>query len=235
MQLAASCAPTIAPKTIVAIAHAESGFDALAIGDNSTGRSYSAASVPEAIALADGLIALGHSLDLGLMQINTANFPRLILTVADTFDPCKSIAAGGSILSEAFSGGTTPDETQAALRVALSRYNTGNGQRGFINGYVRRVEASARYLVPALQVTPVPLIGVTQSPARPLRTPAPAMNTAEAEGEWHARSSSGAPPSNAQGQWHTNSGDMTPNSIIPSAPPGPASVVIMQGHQGSNS
>jgi type IV secretion system protein VirB1 len=34
-------------------------------------------------------------------------------------------------------------DQQAALRIALSRYNTGDAERGFRNGYVGRVEDAA--------------------------------------------------------------------------------------------
>jgi type IV secretion system protein VirB1 len=44
-----------------------------------------------------------------------------------------------------------PGAAQAALRTALSYYNTGDAQRGFRNGYVTKVTAAAGRIVPALQ------------------------------------------------------------------------------------
>ena len=133
--LAAQCAPGVAPDTIAAIARAESGLEPLAIHDNTVQRTFQSADLPEAIALATGLIvAQHHSVDLGLMQVNSANLARLGLSITDAFDACRSIEAGGRVLSEAYQG---------ALRGALSAYNTGDPQRGISNGYVSRVEHAA--------------------------------------------------------------------------------------------
>ena len=98
-QLAASCAPRVAVETLAAVARTESGFDALAIHDNATGRSFKSATRAEAIGLATELVAVHrHSVDLGLMQINSANFPRLGMTITDAFDPCRSLAAADRVL-----------------------------------------------------------------------------------------------------------------------------------------
>ncbi len=86
------------------------------------------------------------------MQVNSANLPALGLTVASALDPCRSIAAGAAILAGDYAGGATHAEQQTALRVAISRYNTGNAERGFLNGYVHRVELSNARVVPALDV-----------------------------------------------------------------------------------
>jgi type IV secretion system protein VirB1 len=152
MQLAARCAPTVAPETLAGIARTESGLNPYAILDNDTRRSYSPATLNEAQAIASQLIASGHSVDVGLMQVNNRNFPRLGLTVGKALDPCSSLSAGARVMAEAYSGGATEAEQQLAVRVALSRYNTGNPARGFANGYVRKVETSTGYLVPALKV-----------------------------------------------------------------------------------
>ena len=151
-RLARQCAPNVAASTIAAIARTESGFDPLAIYDNSTGLIARPASTAAAVRIAARLIAAGHSVDLGLMQVNTRNLPAVGLTLQAVFDPCRSIAAGAAILADDYTGGVTHAARQAALRVALSRYNTGDPERGFANGYVRRVEVSARRVVPALDV-----------------------------------------------------------------------------------
>jgi type IV secretion system protein VirB1 len=149
-QLALACAPNVAVDTTVAIAHHESKLNPLAIYDNTSRRAYVPDSAEEALAIALGLIASKHSVDLGLMQINSGNLTWLSLPVKEAFDPCRSIAAGARVLSEGYRGGATEDEQQRALRVALSRYNTGDAERGFINGYVRKVQASGDMIVPSL-------------------------------------------------------------------------------------
>lgn len=150
-QLALACAPNVAIDTTVAIAHHESKLNPLAIYDNTSKRAYIPASPEEALSIAHGLIDSKHSVDLGLMQINSSNLPWLSLTIEAAFDPCRSIAAGARVLSEGYRGGATEDEQQRALRVALSRYNTGDPERGFTNGYVRKVQASGDAIVPSLR------------------------------------------------------------------------------------
>jgi type IV secretion system protein VirB1 len=150
--LAMHCAPLVAPETLVSIAQTESRLDPLAIRDNTTGKVYTPATVEAASTQAEGLIRAGHSVDLGLMQINSANLHLAGLSVFQSFKACYALAAGARLLAQGYSGGVTVDEQQRALRVALSRYNTGDPLRGFENGYVGRVVSAAQQVVPAIQV-----------------------------------------------------------------------------------
>lgn len=150
-QLAAACGPTVHMDTLAAVARTESRFNPLAIGDNTTGRSHNPETAAEAVATATALLAEGHSLDLGLMQVNSANLPGLGLTVADAFDPCRSLAAGARVLADGYRRAPEEDAQRALVR-ALSRYNTGSPVRGVANGYVAKVQASAAELVPAIRV-----------------------------------------------------------------------------------
>ncbi|ACG78757.1 conjugal transfer protein [Phenylobacterium zucineum HLK1] len=153
LPLASQCAPAVAPSTLLAIAKAESAFDPLAIGVNGAGGgALRPRSAEEAAAVARRLIANGRSIDLGLGQINSRNLSRLGLTVEAAFDPCRNLAASATVLSEGFDRATkvAPGE-QAALRMALSIYNTGHPERGLRNGYVTRVTRAAASLVPALR------------------------------------------------------------------------------------
>lgn len=154
-QLADMCAPEVAPRTSAAVAATESRFDPLAIFDNTTHRAWRSRGQNEALALARHLIGAGHLLDLGLMQVNSRNLPVLGLTVGEVLDPCTNIRAGGAILTADYiAAARTRGEGQAALRAALSAYNTGSVVRGFRNGYVARVVAAARYVVPEIAVSP---------------------------------------------------------------------------------
>ncbi|MBX9594001.1 MAG: lytic transglycosylase domain-containing protein, partial [Roseomonas sp.] len=122
LELAAACAPGIAPETLAAIARVESGLDPLFIGINERGATPVRSTTPvEAAARATTLIAAGKSVDLGLMQINSRNLGWLGLAVQDAFDPCRSLAAGARVLT------------------SFSAYNTGSPSRGLANGYVARV------------------------------------------------------------------------------------------------
>jgi type IV secretion system protein VirB1 len=153
MDLAQACAPAVAASTLLAVAQAESGYEPLAIGVN--GRRPARIIAPskgEAITIAERLIAAGGAPDLGLAQINARNLAWLGLTVADAFDPCRNLAASARVLAAGYDrAGPQPGAEQAALRTALSYYNTGDPQRGFHNGYVAKVTAAVGRIVPALQ------------------------------------------------------------------------------------
>jgi type IV secretion system protein VirB1 len=137
-----TCAPMIGPRTMTAIVHVESSSNPLAIHDNTVNRSWAPQSVHQAIDWATYLIREHHSVDLGLSQINSANLPKLGLSVADVFDPCTNLRAGAQILStdyrqaiEHFGPG------QYALRRAIGAYNSGNLYAGY--AYVTQILAAA--------------------------------------------------------------------------------------------
>ena len=134
LSLALSCAPEVPPTTLLSVAQTESSMDTLAINDNSAKQSYHPQTLQQAVQTAAGFISLHHSVDLGIMQINSTNLQHTGLLIEDAFDPCKSMHASAQILREAY---------RAALRDTLSRYNTGDPVRGIVNGYVYKVEANA--------------------------------------------------------------------------------------------
>ncbi len=145
LALAAACAPQVAPQTLLAVAQVESGLDPLAIGVNGPGgRAPRPRTRWEAIVQATGLIAAGGNIDLGLAQINSRNLGWLGLSLADAFDPCRSLAASAQVLANGYRRAAPPaGREQAGLRIALSYYNTGHPTRGVANGYVARVTAAA--------------------------------------------------------------------------------------------
>jgi len=149
-RLAGACAPEVAPGTLAALAAVESRFNTLAIYDNTTHEVLLPRDQPEAVAVAQRAIAAGDSVDLGLMQINSRNLAPLHLSVSGAFEPCPSLHAGAALLAKDYDGGRTPAEEQAALRAALSRYNTGTARGGFANGYVAQVISAAKRVVPEI-------------------------------------------------------------------------------------
>jgi len=149
-QLAGVCAPQDGPGTLAAIAFVESHFNTLAIHDNTTGKALWPNDPAEAIALARRAISAGHSIDLGLMQINSRNLASLHLSVPAAFDPCLNLRAGAALLASDYGGGKTPAEEQAALRAALLRYNTGTAQGSVAGGYVAQVVGAAKRVVPEI-------------------------------------------------------------------------------------
>src|SRR3546814_8745199 len=99
MGLAAQCAPSVAPATIAAIVQTESqGFE-WAINVNGLGRKIVPTSRERAVALARHYIGKGHSVDLGLGQINSRNMTAHSLTWENVFDPCTNIHAARAALS----------------------------------------------------------------------------------------------------------------------------------------
>jgi len=141
--LARRCAPGISPTILLAVAKTESGLDTLTLHDNTTGVSDHAPTAEAAGAEAEAWIARGDSVDLGLMQVNSANLASLGMAVPAAFDACASLAAGAAILQAAYGGGQTTAEQQVALLMALSRYNTGSPFKGILNGYARKVIRNA--------------------------------------------------------------------------------------------
>ena len=112
------CAPQVAPVTLAAIVQQESGGNPLALHDNTSGKGYAPATVAEAARLARELIAQGHSVDIGLAQINSRNLPRLGLGVDQVLDPCANLRAAQTVLMEGWM-------RSGDLRATLSAYNTG--------------------------------------------------------------------------------------------------------------
>lgn len=188
--LAVNCGPTVAPGTTLSFALAESGLDPLAIHSNVDGRSYHPATKAEAVAIASGMLARGERPDLGFMQINAANLAFLRLSISDAFELCPSIAAGARVLHGGFdpcmdAGG----EAQACLKIAASTYNTGSPTRGFANGYVMRIAATAEHVIPEIRVAGVE----PQAPSA--ETPPPVVCPKQSVDGWHvAAVPPGCPP-----------------------------------------
>lgn len=134
------CAPNVAPSTIAAIIHVESGGNPFAIGVNGwKGEKPHPHNASDAARLAKVFISQGYSVDLGLMQINSRNLSGLGFNVEQILEPCTNIRAGSRILSRGYVGASRHfGPGQNALRAALSAYNTGNYELGFKNGYVAK-------------------------------------------------------------------------------------------------
>lgn len=146
--LAAQCAPALAPEKLAAVAHVESGLRALALNVNGAGGGPRRAStMEEAVALAELSIAAGQSVDLGLMQVNSRHLPRFRLTVAQAMEPCRNVALGAWLLTDA--------ERAAAACV----YNTGRAdcrRPSGTNGYPEKIRAAAARLAKTERPGPAP-------------------------------------------------------------------------------
>jgi type IV secretion system protein VirB1 len=155
LALALACAPQVAPDVLLSVAYAESHWRVLEIHDNVTGDGFEPRSTQDAEQIASRLVSEGHNPDLGLLQINAANLSRTGLTVATAFEPCASMRAGTQILLEDYSGGSTFVEQQAAIRRALSAYNTGSPTAGLRTYTPHVIAVAAHEVIPALRIAGV--------------------------------------------------------------------------------
>jgi type IV secretion system protein VirB1 len=142
-----ACAPHVAAETVQAIVKVESQGDPIALASNRPGGAIRLhpKDLDDAIRLARREIAAGSSVDMGLMQVNSRNLAKLALTIEQIWEPCTNLRAGAVILTGAYFGAMKEfGEGQAALRAALSAYNTGNFIDGLNNGYVARYYTTQR-------------------------------------------------------------------------------------------
>ncbi len=142
------CAPGVHPDTMKAVLSTESRGHVLAVADagpvalpwsvrKSMVRSLYPATLADAVALVKDLLAKGHTVSLGLAQINDRNLAAYGLAVEDVFEPCRNVATGAAILSDFYARAVKEFGTgQRALRAALSGYNSGSFVRGEQDGYV---------------------------------------------------------------------------------------------------
>lgn len=151
--LASACYPNVNPVTMGSIVSHESTNRQFAINVNGNYRlPRQPADAEEAAATIDWLQAQGMNFDVGLGQVNSANFAALGLTGRQLLDPCTNLRAAAVVLTGCYARAVkNHGEGQKALLHALSCYNTGSQTRGFSNGYVKAVVAQARVLqIPAL-------------------------------------------------------------------------------------
>lgn len=173
----------------IAHAMAESGMRPTAIHDNATGKSFSPDTAAEAIAVARQLIAAGHRIDGGVMQVTDSNWPAYGLTVETVFDPRANICAGARILGEAFQ----------IERRAACRYNT--GRPDCAAGYPEAVDRAELRLA-GVNAEPPVLAAAPSPPPPPLCAPLwDAWALAECSARRHVAAApppSAVPPSTAQ-------------------------------------
>jgi type IV secretion system protein VirB1 len=160
------CAPQVAPVTLAAIVQQESGGNPLALHDNATGKSYRPADMAEAAQLARELIAQGHSVDIGLAQINSRNLPSLGMTVDQVLQPCENLRAAQAVLLSGW-------KRSGDLRATLSAYNTGRLSSQVGAAYGAKVFGKAGVTVPAIpggQMAQWATVGAAMPPVRPVVT-----------------------------------------------------------------
>ena len=146
------CAPRTDVRTLAAIVSVESGGDAWAVRDPSSPVGVHPATYAQAVTLAHGILVRGGRVALGLSQVL---LPRRGLDSATLLgSPCANLRAGSAILAanyrEQLRYVFAPDSSsgqQAALRRALSEYNSGSptGAPEYTQLVLDAVLASDRY------------------------------------------------------------------------------------------
>jgi len=128
LTLAVLCGPLVDPSTTLRVIAVESAGHAYAIHDNTSGKTYEAASSRGAATVASILIRAGHRIDLGLMQINYDVWLKPTRwSVEQAVDPCTNIRLGTTILSANYAHALgTSGSSHEALYRALSQYNSGS-------------------------------------------------------------------------------------------------------------
>ena len=170
--LQSSCLPAVPLTTLNAIIRVESGGNPNAMQIDFPGALLKQWHLPkgtlrlkrqpatqrEALEWLDYFERRGIFVDLGLMQVSTAearhrgimaeSLPRLL------FDPCFNLKVGWQILQDGYNIETkTYGVGQEALQHAISRYNTGDTQRGIDNGYLTRVMAALKQSPATMSMT----------------------------------------------------------------------------------
>jgi len=151
-----TCGPEVHPATTQAIIEVESKGNPLAIHDNDTRITYAPSSRANALEIATKLLSRHHSIDIGLMQINSWHLRKKKIDCDSLFDPCFNIRTGTKILAAFYrkhrekSPSDPPDLT---LLKSLSSYNTGTPYKG--SRYVTKILKKARNIdhVPTPQDT----------------------------------------------------------------------------------
>lgn len=145
-------APHVSQQTMQALMTVESSFNPYAIGYKIVRKSdrqvFHLDARPrnreQAIGWAKWLEQNGYVFDAGAAQVNSSNFKRYGMTLEAAFDPCSSVRVGSLILADCFKRALPHySDQQAALRAALSCYQSGNFATGFRTGYVQKVVAAA--------------------------------------------------------------------------------------------
>jgi len=144
MLLAKKCAPDISPFTMGYIVGHESENNRFAIGINSKTVKLPAkpTNEGEAKAIFADLMSRKISFDAGLGQINSANIRAYGMSPEQVFNGCENLKMAQRILKDCYAAAVKKYPAgQAALRHALSCYNTGSLTAGITNGYVEKVIA----------------------------------------------------------------------------------------------
>ncbi|MCT8308731.1 lytic transglycosylase domain-containing protein [Xanthomonas translucens pv. translucens] len=210
LALARQCATDVHPLTMGYLVAAESSNNRLAIGVNGNYRlPRQPVTHEEAVATIRWLAERNYNFDVGWGQVNSQNFALLGVTGEGLLDGCTNLRASAKVLTDCYKTAVKDaGEGQGALQRALSCYNTGSQTRGFRNGYVGRLLATAKQLhVPALEGAPPAQGAVEASNASAASTKDQPSKTTEGTPDAFAQEAGGA------------FADSSPGALRPQPPP----------------
>lgn len=139
-QLVQQCVPGAPVHSMAAIIKVESSGNPLTLFDNTTGRSILPSNKQEAKQILKNLIAKHHQVDVGIAQVDTANFAKTGLTVDNAFDACSNIRAGNQIFMQSYTQAVSAGFSgQSAVFHAFEAYNSGRvvGDASYANRVLR--------------------------------------------------------------------------------------------------
>jgi type IV secretion system protein VirB1 len=153
IDLAQSCAPSIAIETLAGIVSLESSFDPFAVR---TGRGPAVAQVPatktEAIKIATLRASKHQDARLGLGGIGMTELQNLQLSISSAFDPCLNLQATARLLDgyyrRAVKAGA--DAERAEQMMLQSYYNRDDPSAGALVKYDEQVRREIKRLGPTL-------------------------------------------------------------------------------------
>lgn len=138
-----TCSDPYAHRSVMtAIVKVESGGNPWAININKKGIRLLAQpkTKDEAISWINWFNERNYNIDIGIAQINIKNIKKLGYNPTDFLDPCLNLKIASIILLDNYKGSLKyTNNSDDAVKLAISAYNTGNYRSGFTNGYVQKV------------------------------------------------------------------------------------------------
>lgn len=149
VDLAQTCAPTVAAETLAGVVSLESRFEPFAIRINSgPSPSKQPATKAEAIEIATSLVAEREDIQLGLGGLGLPEIQKLKLSISDAFDPCVNLQATATLLNGYYRLAVTAgaDPKRAEQVMLQSWYGRDDPSLGAMVNYDEQVRQEVKRL-----------------------------------------------------------------------------------------
>lgn len=137
------CSDPYAHRSVMtAIVKVESGGNPWAININNKGVRLLAQpkTKEEAISWVNWFNDRNYNIDIGIAQVNIKNIKRMGYSPTQFLDPCLNLKIASQILLDNYKSSSKKTlNSDDAVKLAISAYNTGNFRDGYKNGYVQKV------------------------------------------------------------------------------------------------